>query len=323
MKPADRAYLIAGGWICAAGFAVLVAYLHRMAPGGWEPEPAGLHAQLVALSTRICGEGRLLGLALPTVIAGTLAVAFTYFAFGRGDVIRGLIASSLLIGCGGFIEAARHAQADTFYLAVLTAAIFAASLLPVALRRYALLGWMLVWMLFGWSGWNSEGLTWWRNFGLYALPGPLAVICGAGFACELAHRKPEWRTMLAAATVLLAAAPGRVWFYSLPLAVWCAAEALTSPRLKWRKYLVGLLAAVPWAALAGFAAFYFYCRDRHPGYDMPLMIPAVTLAVAALTPLATRGLKIRWRICLTVLSASAASVTVFVMVLEPFRYFLR
>lgn len=327
IKPQNRAYLVAGIWVCVAAFAVLASYLHRMAPGGWEPEPTGLHAQLVALAARFFGDARLLSLALPTVLAGTAAVGFTYFTFGRGNVLRGLIAASLLIGCGGFLEAARHAYVETFYLALLTAGIFAASFLPEMVRRCAIFGWMLLWMLFGWGGWLAEGWSWWRNFGYYALPGPLAVLCGAGFARELFRDKPKWRPVLLASVVLLAAAPGKIWFYALPLAVWCASEALTSPRLKWRKYLVRLLAAVPWAALASYGVLYWRFHESYPGYQGPLMsqlIPVSLLAVTALAPLAaSRGLKIRWRVCLTALSASAASATFFVMILEPLRYFFK
>ncbi len=319
MSDGVRRGISTGMWVFVAAFGVLIAYTQRMPVPETLPAMPSWHEAMVSLCRRIFGDAHLVGRALPTALAGALAVLFTYAVSARGNLYRGIAAAAMLVGCMEFLLGARYCATGMFYLAALTGVVFAGSFLPKKLHSLILFLWMGVWVLLGWDGFNAPAYSIPRNFYDYAPLSVLLIPAALIGVWDLVRSKhPDLRLLLGGAVILLIAAPSEVWFYSAPLAAWRVADFLTGARrhVRLRNAFLWLLRGVVWGLAAAFILLALKWRES--GYDMPLMIPGGTLAVLSIGVFAVNKIKMTLRVAALAALAGFAAAAFVIMVLEPY-----
>jgi len=318
----------AGFMLTIAAFAVLVAYLHRMTPTFTVAElpAAEWHKALMLLLERGLSSVKLFAWALPTVLAGVVIVWCVWFVAAKKSVYWGLFSGVWMLGCYGFLTQVRQCSTDILYLAAAMIVITALSFSPAKQHKSALLLWLPVWAICGWEklGDFSHIMSgWW----FYSALLPLSILAAlAVIKAEVFSKKPHWRSLLFGATVLLLMAPERVMLFSLPLAAWTLGYFFSNPYgqiklYKPRRILSRILSVAPAGGMVLIGLTFLECRNSMPGYQMPLVMPLMLLAVMQIGVYAARSLKFNYRQTAIIGVAALTVAVLTIMVWEPYKQY--
>ncbi len=319
----------AGFYLTLVSFAILIAYSHRMTPTFDTANFSSIewHQQLVEWCANLAGKEHLIGWIFPNVLAGTFVIWSCFYLAAKKNFYWGLISAGGLLSCYGFLQEVRNGSIEVIYLAIIMLGLLLLSKLPAKFRKSSILLWLPIWAIFGWD--NLGDTTKLYHAMLYYSPLiPLAVILGlTQIWSVVAYKKPNWLQITMMSVFLLAVAPERVLFFSLPLAAWSVGYVLANVQHDRRLFKVGnillvVLKFVPLFGLILLGLTYFECKKTQPDYSMPLVIPVLLIAVMFIAIRAAKDLKRNYIKIAIIGGAVITFATLTIMVWEPYKQYL-